>query len=213
MPARAKARSPTPDPDAGEGRGASRVGAGRPRDPSVDAAIVAATLDLIAAEGFEGVRIDEVARRAGVSKTTLYRRWEGKLDLVIGALWASPPLEAIDTGDLRQDLVGLMLEFLSLAQDLPLLELLASLAAARQRQPRLAQSLDPFVAERTRPIVRALQRAVARGEIAADTDLDLAAGMFGGPVLLRLLFGGATDRATIERLASQVVIACQRSPA
>ena len=192
-------RSRPPRPD--EGR--SRVG--RPRAPEADRAILEATLEMVAEAGYEGVRVNEVAERAGVAKTTMYRRWSRKPELVLAALWSAPELPDVDTGDLRTDLVTLMSHFLALAERIPLVELLASLAAERQRDPELALELDPYVAERTRPILRALQRAVARGEVAADADLELASSMFGGAVVIRLLFGGSTSQATIERLADRVV--------
>lgn len=176
---------------------------GRPRDQAADRAIIAATLELIAEEGFDGVRMDAVAERAGVGKTTMYRRWSSKTDLILAALRTLPALEPVDSGSLRADLVLLLEQFVALAEATPLAGLLASLAAERQREPRLAQLLDSFIAERMRPLIQALQRAVARGEVAPDEDLDLVAAMLGGAVLLRLFFGGATDPATLRRLVER----------
>ncbi|MBW2424690.1 MAG: helix-turn-helix transcriptional regulator, partial [Deltaproteobacteria bacterium] len=61
-------------------------GAGRPRDPAADEAIIGATLELIAESGFDGLRVSDVADRARVSKATMYRRWPTKHDLVLAAL-------------------------------------------------------------------------------------------------------------------------------
>ncbi len=178
---------------------------GRPRDPEADRAIIAATLEIIAEQGYAGVRVADVAERAGVSKATMYRRWPSKTDLVVAALQTTPPLDVIDTGSLRTDLVGLLGQFLAVAESSPVAGLLAALAAERQRMPHLARALDPFVAERIRVFVQVFQLGVARGEVAPETDLDLAASLVGGAVVLRLFFGGATDSATIERLIEMVV--------
>jgi AcrR family transcriptional regulator len=182
---------------------------GRPRDPQADRAIIAATLEIIAEEGYEGVRVADVAKRAGVSKATMYRRWPSKTDLVVAALQTTPPLDPIDTGSLRGDLVELLTQFLAVTESSPLAGLLAALAAERQRMPHLAQVLDPFIAERNRGFVQVFQRGVARGEVAADTDLALAVSLLGGAIVLRLFFGGTTDPGTIERLVEMVVRAIE----
>ncbi|MEZ4332990.1 MAG: TetR/AcrR family transcriptional regulator [Myxococcota bacterium] len=197
MPSRSRARHPL----------GGRSRAGRPRAPEADRALLEATLEIVAESGYEGVRVNDVAERAGVAKTTMYRRWPGKSELVLAALRSAPELPDVDTGALRTDLVELMTRFLELAERVPLVELLASLAAERQRHPDLAEALDPYVADRMRPILRALERARARGEIAGDSDVDLAASLFGGAVVLRLLFGGSTANEAIERLADLVAAA------
>lgn len=179
--------------------------AGRPRDPDADRAIIAATLELIAEQGYDGVRVADVADRAGVAKTTMYRRWPSKTHLVLAALRSAPPLDLIDTGSAEGDLRELLCQFIGITESSPIAGLLASLAAERQRDPRVAQVLDSFVMERMRPLSLALQRGVARGEVAADADLDLVAGMLGGVVVMRLFFGGSTDPSTIDRLVKMVI--------
>ena len=178
---------------------------GRPRDPEADRAIIAATLEIIADEGYEGLRVADVAERAGVSKATMYRRWPSKTDLVLAALQTTRPLDPIDTGSLHGDLVEVVTQLVAVAESSPLAGLLAALAAERQRMPRLARVLDPFVAERTRALTQTFQRGVARGEVAPETDLELACTLVGGAILNRLFFGGATDAVTIERLVEMVV--------
>jgi len=182
---------------------------GRPRDPDADRSIINATLDLIAEQGYDGVRVADVADRAGVAKTTMYRRWPSKTHLVLAALRAAPPLDPIDTGSLEEDLRELLTQFIGITETVPLVGLLASLAAERQKEPRLAQVMDAYVLERMRPVSQALQRGVARGEVPADADLDLMAGMLGGAVVLRLFFGGATDPETVDRLVDRVVRSAQ----
>ena len=179
--------------------------AGRPRDPAAERAIIEATLAIVAEQGFEGLRVADVADRARVSKATMYRRWSSKTELVVAALGTTPPFPEVDSGTLRGDLVALLTAFLDAAGSHPVIGLLATLAAERQRDPRLARAVDPFIGERMRPLVEALRRGMKRGEISRDADLALTAEMLGGPLMLRLFFGGATDAATVRRLVDTVV--------
>lgn len=183
---------------------------GRPRDPEADQMIIAATLEIISEEGYDGLRVADVAKRAGVSKPTMYRRWPSKTDLVVAALQTTPPLDLVDTGSLRTDLLALLIQFLSITKSSPVVGLLAALAAERQRMPHLADVLDPFVAERNRAFIQIFQRAVARGEVDPDTDLGLAASLVAGPIVLRMFFGGTTDSATVERIVEMVVRSIER---
>src|SRR5450432_744304 len=81
---------------------------GRPRSAEADRAILAATLELLAERGLDAMSIEEVAARAGVGKTTIYRRWPSKgllaLDAFVISFRAEQPLP--DTGTLRGDLVA-----------------------------------------------------------------------------------------------------------
>ncbi|MGH2503871.1 MAG: helix-turn-helix domain-containing protein, partial [Ktedonobacterales bacterium] len=77
---------------------------GRPRSAQADQAILDAALELIAQEGIQGMSIEGVAARAGVGKTTIYRRWPNKDALALDALrTVKPPIVSFDTGNLRSD--------------------------------------------------------------------------------------------------------------
>jgi AcrR family transcriptional regulator len=179
--------------------------AGRPRDPLADEAIISATLELIAESGFEGLRVGDVADRAGVSKATMYRRWPTKHDLVLAALRTTPPLADIDTGSLRRDLKAIFSEFMQVVAGTRVVDLLTALAAERQRRSEFAQDLDPFVEERTQPMLAAIERAIERGELRPGSNARLLGELLGGAVLLRLFFGGATDTRSIGRIVDAVV--------
>src|SRR5260370_23554134 len=78
---------------------------GRPRDSAVDRRVLSAAWDLLNARGYAGLNVDEVAERAAVAKTTLYRRWPTKDHLAVavaGQMLGEVPIP--DTGDLRRDL-------------------------------------------------------------------------------------------------------------
>src|SRR5687767_7075744 len=92
------------------GRGGARPGAGRPRNAGVDGDLLDATIDLVRSVGYRGLRVDDVAARCGVAKSTIYRRWPSKAALVAAAVDRLYLGRVIvpDTGSLRSDLLELL---------------------------------------------------------------------------------------------------------
>lgn len=170
--------------------GAVGAPAGRPRSEEAHQAILDATLALLAEVGFSALTVEGVAGRAGVGKATIYRRWPSKLPLVVEAFGGLPGLEDVDTGDLVGDLEGMLRGYLELFNRTPLAAVLPSLAGERAHNPELSEVLDPVLRGRRQPLVAALARAVERGEIPADVDLELAADLIVGPIAVRLFFTG-----------------------
>ena len=164
--------------------------AGRPRSGEAHQAILDATLELLVEVGFSALTVEGVATRAGVGKATIYRRWPSKLPLVIEAFRELPQLEEVDTGNLVDDLKKMLRSYLQLFHSTPLGTVLPSLAGERAHEPQLSQLFDPVVKARSQPLVRALRRAVKRGELPADLDLELAADLIVGPIAVRLFFSG-----------------------
>lgn len=169
---------------------AANASAGRPRSEEAHQAILDATLALVAEVGFSALTVEGVAGRAGVGKATIYRRWPSKLPLVIEAFGGLPSFEDADTGSLAGDLKSMLRAYLELFNQTPLAAVLPALASERAHDPALAELLNPVLRQRRSPLSRALERAVARGEIAADLDLDLAADLIVGPIAVRLFFTG-----------------------
>ena len=149
----------------------TRPRTGRPYDHSSDALILASTLDLLAERDYERLTLDEVAARTGKAKTTLYRRWATKEDLVRAALRAAgrpPEAEQLpDLGSLRLDLLAVV-DSTWLGGPDRRSSIFAGLAPATRTSERLAAVVRSEVTE---PYVevyrRLLQRAVDRGEVAA----------------------------------------------
>jgi AcrR family transcriptional regulator len=164
--------------------------AGRPRSGEAHRAILDATLELLQEVGFSALTVEGVASRAGVGKATIYRRWPSKLPLVVEAFGQLPSFEDIDTGSLAGDLKGMLTRYLEAFLSTPLATVYPSLAAERAHNPELGQVLDPVLRGRRRPLEAALARAVARGEVAPDVDLDLAADLIVGPISVRLFLRG-----------------------
>jgi AcrR family transcriptional regulator len=157
---------------------APRPRVGRPVDRSGDAAILAAALDLVAERDYDGMALDEVAARTGRAKTTIYRRWATKEDLVLAALRAAggpPEAEALpDTGSLRGDLLAVVDSGWLGGADRRA-AVFAGLASAMRGSERLAQAIrtevtDPYV----EVYGRLLRRAIERREVPARSDAAVA---------------------------------------
>lgn len=168
--------------------------AGRPRSAEADRKILLATLELLAVEGLQGLRVEAVADRAGVGKTTIYRRWPAKRDLVAAALTAAAGAQSlveIDTGSVRGDL----LEFVRLRKAAMRRSgsalLMPRLVAESAADPELhALIRKTFVDPVRAPLTALLHRAVERGEVRGDVDVELAADLLLGVLVFRLLVSG-----------------------
>ncbi|MFT4306667.1 MAG: TetR/AcrR family transcriptional regulator [Microbacterium sp.] len=159
-----------------EQEAAAKARPGRPRDASRDDDILDATIDMLAECGYEGMTIDAVATRVGAGKATVYRRWPSKADLVLDAVACLKPGRAQaalpDTGTLRGDLLA-MVTPLPLKDAERKLRVMAGVASMMSREPELAEAAFRAILEPRVVANRALlRRAVERGEIRADADVE-----------------------------------------
>lgn len=176
------------------GRGPRRPG--RPRDARARRAILEATRTVLASAGFAGLTVDAVAAEAGVGKATIYRRWPSRERLVLEAVReVTAPVAVPDTGALRSDLVAFAQAVSGGITTTGVAQVLPGLAAAAAHSPTLRDELVSFAAERRAHVRAALERAVARGEVAAGADLDLAVDQLVGPVVYRIVVTGAAPSA------------------
>ena len=164
--------------------------AGRPRSEEAHQAILDATLELLVEVGVSALTVEGVASRAGVGKATIYRRWPSKLPLVVEAFGQLPGFEDTDTGNLADDLKQMLRGYIQTCNNTPLASLLPSLAGERAHNPELSELIDPVSKQRRRPLLRALERAVERGELPDDIDLELLADLVVGPIAVSLFFRG-----------------------
>ncbi len=151
---------------------------GRPRSAEADRAILRATVDLLACEGYGGVTMEGVAARAGVGKATVYRRWHSKSALVVDAVDAcrESGWQAPDTGSAREDLLAFVRGFMDVIRASDAGRVMPALVAELARSPELAATFrDGFIAPRRARVVEAVRRGVDRGEIRADVDPELVA--------------------------------------
>jgi AcrR family transcriptional regulator len=168
--------------------GSQSASAGRPRSEEAHRAILDATLALLVEIGYSALTVEGIAQRAGVGKATIYRRWPSKLPLVIEAFGELPTFEPSDLGDLASDLDQILRGYLRVYNSSPLGAVVPSLAGELPHNPALMDLFAPLVKRRRQPLIDALRRAVDRGEIPPDTDLDLAADLVLGPITVRVFF-------------------------
>ncbi len=168
-----------------------------------------AVVELLTEVGFGGLTIDAVAHRAGVGKATIYRRWDGKEQLVLDALAAGRiPVPQPDTGTLRDDLLAYYLPLADIEAQQGAVRLMPALAAEAAVDPDLADRLHAFVSDRRAPVAGILRRAQERGEVNDDVDIELVVDLLTGAIMYRLYFSGAVvDEDVIRRLLEGVLIA------
>ena len=170
--------------------------------------ILEATLDVLGDVGYDRLTMDAVAARAHASKATLYRRWNGKVSLVIDAiacLKSSPATP--DTGSLRGDLIASFCGLGGLT-DQRSVQSFSSVLTAVTRDPEFAAAFRRDVLGPKQEASRQIfVRARERGEIGPDVDLDLLAPALAGIVLHRLhVLGQPPDGTVIERVIDQIIL-------
>jgi AcrR family transcriptional regulator len=181
---------------------------GRPREVRLDGAILAATLELVAEVGIHDFRMDDVAERAGVGKAAIYRRYRSKDELVTATVAALVSEITIpDTGSTREDLLALMREAVEVYGDPIKAGVMPSLVGAMPQRPELARAVrDGFLAQRRAALRAVLDRGVARGDLRADLDVELALDVLGGALFYRLLItGGPIDGNLAEGVAELIL--------
>lgn len=153
---------------------------GRPRDAARDPEILAAALDVLAETGYDGMTIDMVAARAKAGKATLYRRWPSKAHLVVDAVACMrggdlDPERLPDTGTLRGDLIAMVRP--PAIQDVERkLRIMAGVMSMISRDPGLSEAVYASMVEpRARANKILMQRAIDRGEISAECDIETLA--------------------------------------
>jgi AcrR family transcriptional regulator len=157
--------------------------------PQITTAITEAVLDELAEHGYGRLSMEAVAKRAGVGKSALYRRWPSKQDMVIAVLseFSVPLAEIPDTGSLRGDLLATLHAVHAWLTHPRFAKILPDLGAESGRNEALAAAVESAIGEPRRALGAAtLLRAVERGELPADLDLDLALDLLAAPVYWRV---------------------------
>ncbi len=171
------------------------VGRGRPRDPALDTAILTAALELFIANGITGMSIERVAKRAGVGKPTIYRRWSTKEDLISEAIeaivakdirWPTPDeIRAIPP---RQLVQGNIDAAATTAAEPAFRGLVAQIYGSAVTHPQLMRTYwEHFIQPRRRLVIAMLERAQTDGAVAPNADLDVLVDMLAGAVTYRVL--------------------------
>lgn len=175
---------------------------GRPRSEQAERAILAAALELLAEHSVAGLSMEAIAARAGVAKTTVYRRWPGKEELLLDALIGlKGPVPQPPGAGVRDDLVWLLTQIRARWEQEQSAPLMRRLVAEVDRHPELANEYwRRAVAPRRAVLHAVLRRGVATGLIRADADIELLGELLVAPVLLRVVIKPAplSDAQTAE---------------
>jgi AcrR family transcriptional regulator len=163
-------------------------GPGRPLDPEVDRAILAAAGEILVRDGFQNMTLPRVAAAAGVAKTTVYRRYRSTVELVLAAInHLNTGAPAPNTGSAHDDLVT-VLDFARLRFDLSITGTL--LTEERERPELLEAARRQMIVPAIDRFRRVLRAGIQRGELRSDLDVDAAAHALLGSFFIRYLEHG-----------------------
>jgi AcrR family transcriptional regulator len=190
--------------------------AGRPRSAAADAAILAATRAALVELGWSKLTLGDVATRAGVAKTTLYRRWSGKNELVVDAVAELfDELELPDRGSLAADIEGVVLQFAAILARPEARSGLMAAVAESTRDDALRDRIRTSIVDRQKGLVHeGRARAQARGELPPESSpeetsrtVDLIFDMVAGAVVHRTLVSAEpVDGAWVRSLVRVLLL-------
>jgi AcrR family transcriptional regulator len=180
---------------------------GRPRSAQADQAILSAAIELLVEDGFEGMSMEGIATRAGVGKTTVYRRWTSKEEVVAAALRTLDENVAIpDTGSAHGDLSALINEFGRATKASMIWPALRRVVGTAVSTPALLAILWANVLTPRQAAVRTiLERGITRGELRPDLDVAFAVDAIAGTLLFQVIFRPGELEPPSQELADQIV--------
>ncbi|MEU6992505.1 TetR/AcrR family transcriptional regulator [Streptomyces sp. NPDC046465] len=185
-----------------------RPHSGSRRDESARLAVLHAADDLLVENGFGGLTVEAIARRAGVAKQTIYRWWPSKVEILLDTLIEDSdkrlpvPAEQPTAESIRGYLRGFA-RFLT--RD-PAGKVLLALIAEAQHSPETAQSFHQRYLDPRRAQERAmLTRAIDAGEISPELGADAAADALVGPIVYRALTGASIPRGLVDTLVDDLL--------
>jgi AcrR family transcriptional regulator len=184
----------------------------RGRTERVRAAVLAATRTELANRGYSALTVERVAEIAGVSKSTVYRRWRDPVGLLAGLLdeLTTTEIPLFDTGSIDVDLRGLALGIYRVYTDPVLRPMILGLIAAGVHDPRAAGALRDFFHTRNEQAAESVRHAVKRGELPADTDPVEMIRALGAPFYYRMLVTHEpVDQNTALRAAAAAIAAAK----
>jgi AcrR family transcriptional regulator len=152
--------------------------------------VLTATLDLLTEAGLGGLTIDDVSKRSGVAKTTIYRHWSSRNSLIVDAClrMTDGDDEPPDTGSLEGDVKAILTNLAELLVTARWSSILPSIVEAAERDPEIAEVHSRLQRWHAAPLRAALERAALRGEIPPEADLSAIAAALRGPLYFRRWF-------------------------
>jgi TetR/AcrR family transcriptional regulator of autoinduction and epiphytic fitness len=181
-----------------------------PVDPRVERTrkvVLQATLDLMAESGYGAVTIEAVAARSGVAKSTIYRHWPGRIELIHDAFQElKPPLNIYEGGPVREQVVKLLEDLARVTMTSTWSSCLPSLINAAQLDPEARELHHRLASAGRQTLVDLLSRGVKDGELPSDVDPELMAEALAGPILIRRLMSlEPLDPSEAHRIVDQLL--------
>jgi AcrR family transcriptional regulator len=167
------------------------------------AKVLDVTAELLFERGFGGASVDEISRRSGVAKTTIYRHWPTRADLLRDACSRiSTPQDVPDTGSFEGDVTALMTNLAHLLRSAKWTSVLPSIIDAAERDPDIADMYSKLQQGYSAPFETVMQRAVRKGELPKETDAAVLIAALTGPLFYRRWF---SREPLTDAFAKQIV--------
>ncbi len=169
--------------------------------------VLRATLELLTASGLGGFSVEEVARRSGVAKTTIYRHWPTRTELVMEACsQLSAEQHAPDTGSFEGDITAFLMSIAALLRTASWSSVVPSIVDAAEREPALAALQSKIQLGHTRPLQEIITRAARNGELPTSTDASAMIAALLGPLFYRRWFSREPlDETFVKAVAKKVI--------
>lgn len=172
--------------------------------PEITSAITDAVLDELAERGYARLSMESVAKRAGVGKSALYRRWASKQEMALAVIaeFSVGQAPMPDTGSLSDDIRQSLDAIAQWLSHPKFSRILPDLVAEMSRNPELSDVIEGMIGQprRERGLVM-LKRAIERGELDPDIDLELALDLLAAPIYWRLLVrDGHVESGYLDKL-------------
>jgi AcrR family transcriptional regulator len=181
----------------------------RPHDQRVarsKATVLKTTVELLLERGYGGTSVDEISRRSGVAKTTIYRHWPTRTDLLRDACsYIGTPLDRPNNGNFIDDLTAVLKNLASLLRSAQWASVLPSIIDAAERDPDIASMYGELQQEYSSVLQDVLSEAVNQGRLPKNTDVSVLIALLVGPLFYRRWFSReVVSDAFVERIIAQL---------
>jgi len=185
-----------------------------PRIERTRRVVLEATLELLVECGYGAVSIEAVAARSGVAKSTIYRHWPNRMELVNDAFQRlKPPIAIPDEGTVRDRVVHFLEGLAQGVAASTWSQCLPALIDASARDPEARELHARIAAKGRQVLVDLLAEGAARGELPPDLDAPLVAEALVGPIFVRrIMFHELFDPADVRHLVDQLLPAGPSAP-
>jgi TetR/AcrR family transcriptional regulator, regulator of autoinduction and epiphytic fitness len=180
-------------------------------DPRIERSrrlVLTAAIDLLAEVGYGAITIEAIAARSGVAKSTIYRHWPGKLELIDDAFAElKPPIELRVGGSVRERVIDLLEQVATHVGSSSWSACLPAMIEAAERDPAVRKLQRKLTTQRRKLLVSLIREGVTSGQLAPHLDPEMAADCLSGAIFVRRLMmrDDLVKPTEIPQLVSQVL--------